>query len=129
MCYFSLVILTGHVLSQKHWDLARKKTCMWLALDTLTSIPTGRQQKTVSPTSCFAVENCHIFEQHQLSHFIYETRTEQKLSFFFLLIERHNPRLFKSRTAERGYLDHYSKINTGQLHLPACWTQDAQDTK
>lgn len=60
-----------------------RNTCMWFKLATWINISTGRQQKTVSLTGCLAVENCHIFEQHQLSHFIYEMTAEQKLSVFF----------------------------------------------
>lgn len=66
---------------------------MWFKLATLIHIPTSRQQKTIP----VAVENCHIFEQHQLSHAIFQVTVEQKLFvfFFFLLIERHGPTIFK----------------------------------
>lgn len=83
MCYFSTVTLNGHVLTPKHWDLTTRKTCMWLKLATSINTPIGRQQKKILLTGCLAVENCHIFEQHQLSHFIYEMTAEQKLSLFF----------------------------------------------
>lgn len=44
-------------------------------------------------------------------------KQQHKSCYFFVLIKRHNPLLSKNWRAERCYLDHYSKINTGSYTL------------
>lgn len=51
-----------------------------------------------------------------------------KAVIFFLFWQKGITLHSLNRRAERCNLGHYSKISTGQLHLTARWTQDAQDT-